>query len=96
MIADVVGVVSVPTLPIPRLIVITPFETGAVSAVAPVMGVAIEVVIVAAVVTGIIVTCTCTDCPHPTKGTGLGENEIVGVGAVIGRSSVPAVFVRIG
>ena len=58
------GGTVLPTVPVPRLIVITPFETGAVSAV-PVMGVEIEVVMVAAVVPGLsTVACTCADCPH--------------------------------
>lgn len=94
-----VGGVVVPTVPLPRLIVITLFATGAASAV-PVMGVAIEVVMVAAVVPGfVIVTCTCTDCPHPRNGVGLGESEIAGEGVItggVGRSTVPDVFVRIG
>ena len=94
-----VGGFVVPTVPLPRLIANPPFTTGAASAV-PVMGVAIEVVMVAAVVPGfVIVTFTRTDPPHPRNGMGLGVSEIAGEGVItggVGRSTVPDVFVRIG
>ena len=95
-----VSVAPSPTIPFPRVTVITPsVETIDVSAVAPVIGVATAVVIVGAVGPGfIILTRICADCLHPRTILSV-ESEIVGGGVIIGgggRTTVPGVFVRVG
>ena len=98
-----VNVAPFPTIPAPRLTVITPSNDAEdVSAVVGVFGVATAVVMVGAVGPGfIILTRICADCPHAREINGVMsvESEIVGGGVIIGgvgRTTVPGVFDSVG